>query len=129
MESMVNVRLVYLIESENLIKNNQSGFRKGRSTLDHLVRLETEIKKAQARKQFLLAIFLDIEKAFDLVWRFGLLHKLKKYGINGRIFNFIQDFLQDRKIQVKVNEEKSELFDLPNGIPQGSVISPTLLTS
>ena len=42
------------------------------------------------------------------------------------MFNFIKDFLQDRKIQIKVNQETSELYDLPNGIPQGSVISPTL---
>lgn len=123
---MVNVRLVYHLESKNILKNNQSGFRKGRSTIDHLVRLESEIQKAKANNQFLLAVFLDIEKAFDLVWRVGLLHKIKNYQIQGRIFNFIQDFLKDRKIQVKVNDDKSDIFYIQNGVPQGSVISPTL---
>ncbi|CAG2219025.1 unnamed protein product [Mytilus edulis] len=79
MESMVNVRLKHLLTEKNIINETQSGFREGRSTLDHLLRLETDIKKAKVRKQFLLAIFLDIEKAFDLVWRFGLLKKCKDY--------------------------------------------------
>lgn len=126
MESMVNERLKYIIEKNNIIKDNQSGFRKGRSTIDHLIRLETEIQKAKARNQYLLAVFLDIEKAFDLVWRKGLLYKIKQFGISGNMFNFISDFLQDRKIQVKVNNETSDERELQNGTPQGSVISPTL---
>ncbi|GFO44989.1 Pol-like protein [Plakobranchus ocellatus] len=66
---MVNDRLVHVLESGNLLSKVQSGFRKDHSTLDHLVRLETSIKKAFARKKQVLAVFFDLEKAYDTTWR------------------------------------------------------------
>ena len=50
-----------------------------------------------------LAIFVDLEKAFDMVWRQGLVEQLEKYGIKGNMFNFINDFIHNRSITVKVN--------------------------
>ncbi|GFN91218.1 RNA-directed DNA polymerase from mobile element jockey [Plakobranchus ocellatus] len=69
LEQMVNDRLVHVLESRNLLSNVQCGFRKDHSTLDHLVRLETFIKKAFARKKQVLAVFFDLEKAYDTTWR------------------------------------------------------------
>ncbi|GFN99155.1 RNA-directed DNA polymerase from mobile element jockey [Plakobranchus ocellatus] len=69
LERMVNDRLVHVFESRNLLSNVQCGFRKDHSTLDHLVRLETFIKKAFARKKQVLAVFFDLEKAYDTTWR------------------------------------------------------------
>ncbi|GFO19418.1 ribonuclease hi [Plakobranchus ocellatus] len=66
---MVNDRLVHVLESRNLLSNAQCGFRKDHSTLDHLVTLETSIKKAFARKKQVLAVFFDLEKAYDTTQR------------------------------------------------------------
>ncbi|GFO46274.1 LINE-1 retrotransposable element orf2 protein [Plakobranchus ocellatus] len=63
LERMVNDRLVHVLESRNLLSKVQCGFRKDHSTLDHLVRLETFIKKAFARKKQVLAVFFDLEKS------------------------------------------------------------------
>ncbi|GFO46273.1 RNA-directed DNA polymerase from mobile element jockey [Plakobranchus ocellatus] len=63
-ERMVKDRLVHVLESRNLLSKVQCGFRMDHSTLDHLVRLETFIKKAFARKKQVLAVFFDIEKAY-----------------------------------------------------------------
>ncbi|KAK3103174.1 hypothetical protein FSP39_017008 [Pinctada imbricata] len=126
METVLNNRLRWYLEKKGIIDPAQSGFRSNRSTLDHLVTLETEIKCGIASKQYTGAVFLDISKAFDLVWHEGLIYKTKNYGITGKFLNFIKNFLTDRKIQVKVNENLSDTYDLENGTPQGSVISPTL---
>ena len=48
------------------------------------------------------------------------------FGLEGNIFNFIRDFLRNRKIQVRVGSELSSVRTLANGTPQGSVISPLL---
>ena len=56
----------------------------------------------------------------------GLLVKIVKVGISGQIFNFIENFISKRTFQVNVNGFLSNVSKLDNGIPQGSVIAPTL---
>jgi ribonuclease HI len=126
METMVNTRLNHYMESNGLYTPNQSGFRRGRSTTDQIVRLETDIQHAKNSGGYLVAVFLDIEKAYDMLWTDGLLIQLKKYGITGRMFSYISDFLRDRKMQVRVGTTLSEMQDMERGTPQGSCISPTL---
>ena len=65
MERMINDRLVCFLESNNLISGNQAGFRKNYSTNDHLVRLESFIHDAFIKKEHCVAIFFDLEKAYD----------------------------------------------------------------
>lgn len=49
-----------------------------------------------------MAIVFDVEKANDMLWREGLMIKLHKIGIGGKVFNWIMDFLKGRSIQVKI---------------------------
>ena len=65
METMINDMLVWFLESNNLISRNQAGFRKNHSTNDHLVRLESFIHDAFVKKEHCVAIFFDLEKAYD----------------------------------------------------------------
>lgn len=71
-------------------------------------------------------MFFDTEKAYDMMWKEGLLIKLHKMGVGGRVFNWIKDFLFERKIQVRIGSELSSQYTVGNGTPQGSVISPLL---
>ena len=73
-----------------------------------------------------MGVFIDFQSAFDMMWRAGLLIKLKNLGITGNIFNFIKNFLTDRSIQVKVGSTFSQKYTLDNGAAQGSIISPLL---
>ena len=57
MEGVINDRLVWFLESNNLISGNQVGFRKNYSTNDHLVRLESFIRDAFIKKEHCVAIF------------------------------------------------------------------------
>ena len=126
LETMVNIRLQFYLESNRLIDENQSGFRKGRSTTDHLVRLQQVMSQALLSGNLLCVVFVDLTKAFDLVWLDGLLFKLGRIGITGIMFRWIKSFLSDRRIQVNVGRFLSAVQTLENGTPQGSVISPTL---
>ncbi|MCG8096109.1 MAG: reverse transcriptase-like protein, partial [Candidatus Thiodiazotropha endolucinida] len=99
---------------------------KNRSTLDQILRLQTEILKAKAEHRELLCIFLDLEKAFDLMWTNGVLLQLVNFNIKGKLLTWTQDFLKDRKLQVRVGTEHSETKMTENGSPQGSVLSPIL---
>ena len=104
----------------------QSGFRKQRGTGDYIVRLQDCVHKALHTGEHTLAVFLDLSKAFDMVWSAGLLYKLRQLGVGGRIHAWIADFLTGRKIRVRVGAAISNSHDLVNGTPQGSIISPLL---
>jgi len=125
-ERLITTRLTWLLEKNNIINPNQSAYRKHRSTLDHLIRLQDSINKSINTKGTTIAIFFDFSKAFDMLWKNGLIYKMKKHGINGKIINWIEDFLSNRKIRVNVNNTLSDSYTLENGTPQGSVISPIL---
>ena len=126
LERMINVRLVWYLESNNLISPVQSGFRSERCTNDNLVRLETFIRDAFVAKEHVVAVFFDLEKAYDTTWRYGILRDLHDLGIRGRLATFIESFLADRWIQVRVGSTLSEQFDQAQGVPQGSILSTTL---
>ena len=81
---MINERLVWYLESNNIITEFQSGFRHQRSTNDHLVRLETFIREAFIKKEHLVAVF-DLEKAYDTTWKYGIMNDLYEIGLKGRL--------------------------------------------
>ena len=126
MEKMIKNRLMQHLNTTNTIANHQFGFQKGRSTLDPLTQLEYAIRETQIEGDFLIAVFLDIEKAFDMVWAHGLLKELHNLGFRGNLPIFIQHFLTNRTIQVKINNFISSKFNLENGLPQGSILSVIL---
>ena len=128
MERMVKCRLMFQLESQGLLCAQQSGFRGCRSALDHVVNLESNVNEAFASKGFLVAAFLDIEKAYDMTWRHGLLSKLYGLGFRGNLPIFIQNFMSDRTFSVRLNHlgstVYSDIFVQENGMVQGAVLSP-----
>lgn len=126
MEAMVNKRLQWFLEKNNLISYNQSGFRKNKSTTDQILKLQDTILKKMKNKDHVLAVFIDFERAYDMLHVPSLLKKIQKLGICGNTFNWIDSFLSNRTFQVKVGTELSDKFMQQNGTPQGSIISPLL---
>ena len=128
MERMINDRLTWFLESNNIITNFQSGFRHQRSTNDHLVRLETFIREAFIKKEHLVSVFFDLEKAYDTTWKYGIMKDVHDIGLKGRLPLFLQNFLTDREFKVKVGSTLSELHNQEQGVPQGSILSVTLFS-
>ena len=123
---MINKRLVWYLESNNLITKFQSGFRAERSTNDNLVRLESFIRDAFIKREHVVAVFFDLEKAYDTTWGYGILEDLHNFGMKGRLPNSIKSFLEDRTIQVRVGSTLSDLYGQEQGVPQGAILSTML---
>ena len=70
MERMVNARLIYCLETKEALTPFQGGFRHHRSTVDNILLLETSVREAFVRKQHLVSVFFDMEKAYDRTWRY-----------------------------------------------------------
>ena len=120
------VRILTWLESSNLLAICQSGFRKGRQTKDHILRLVQAGTSAFNKEQYLGALFVDIEKAFDKVWHKGLLCKLDSYNIPSYLGRWIENYLSDRSFQVRSGEVLSTIRRIETGVPQGSVLGPVL---
>ena len=75
MEKMVNNRLQWYLEKHKLYNPNQSGFRKNRNTMEQCIRLENDIEKSFVNKYITVGVFIDFQKAFDMLWKHGLLQK------------------------------------------------------
>ena len=126
MERMVANRLCWFLETNKLFNKNQSGFRRNRACIDQIMRIQDDIHKSIHNKGSTVGLFIDLEKAFDLIWKEGLTHKMRQLGIQNEMLKYISDFLRNRTIQVRVGKELSDIIQLENGSPQGSVLSPIL---
>ena len=125
-ERMINTRLYWYLEESGFINKNQAGFRAGFRTEDQLFRLSQRILDGFQRKEHTTAVFVDLQQAYDRVWRKGLLLKMRDAGIHGKLYNWIKYFLVDRTIQTKINDGISSKQVLEEGLPQGSPLSCTL---
>ena len=129
LEKIVATRLSYVLEQRGLLNEAQAGFRQNRSTSDQILRLTQSATDQMHQKQqghATIATFYDCEKAFDKVWREGLLFKMQQLNIPYRYIRYVRKFLSGRKAKVEVNNEQGRTFTLNQGLPQGSAISPLL---
>ena len=112
--------LVWFLESNNLMPNSHCRFRKQISNMDHMVKLETSIREANIPKQYLIAVLFDLEKFNETTWRFGIMKDLNRFGLRGRLLNFIKSFLSNRKFLIRVGSNFSNFNKQEEGVPQRS---------
>ena len=111
--------------SNNLLTSCQHGFIKGRSCITQLLATLDHWTDVMDRGD-IDAVYLDFSKCFDSVPHERLLLKLRQYGIQGKLWCWISDFLKGRKQQVSIEGCLSILTMVLSGIPQGSVLGPLL---
>jgi len=114
------------LASNNIIIENQHGFREKLSCETQLIQSINDWAQTLDHTGQTDVILLDFSKAFDTVAHNRLLSKLKYYGIDGSTSRWIKSFLSNRKQKVFVNGSSSLESDVISGVPQGSVLGPTL---
>ena len=125
--SVINARLNRYADEINLINENQTGFRKKYSTIDHMFLLKNIIDIfVKNSNQKLYCAFVDYKKAFDTVWRSALWHKMMKSGIAGKMLNVIVNMYNNIKSCISCEGNLSDYFVSVNGVRQGENLSPFL---
>ena len=115
------------MQSNNIFKDSQHGFRPKRGTSSLIANMYERICREKDDKKTLITIVLrDISKAFDKVHKESLIYKLSKLNIPAPLLRILSNFLQDRTAQVKLNSKLGDFFKVKSGVPQGDILSPTL---
>ena len=112
-----------------MLNPNQAGFRKERCTTDQVLKLvQMASDKIHQNKEgsTTLVTFFDFSRAYDKVWREGLISKMIKMGVLFQFIKYTRLFLSGRRTVVDINGVKSRPFYLNDGLSQGSAISPLL---
>ena len=125
-EKLVNNRILDHLQKCGLFSDFQYGFRSFRSTADLLRFVSDRIARSFNRSRATRAVALDISKAFSRVCHAGLLHKLKSCVISSQLCGLISSFLSNRWLQVILYAKSSEEYPVNAGVPQRSILGPTL---
>ena len=123
-EKIILERLNWHSRKNELIDKGQFGFQRGVSAEHAGLKLANTVSKAFKTKHEVAAVFCDISKAFPSVFHAGLLKKLIDSKIPIEYIRFMNSYLENQSVEVKVNQEEKIEKSLSRGCPQGSCISP-----
>ena len=124
-ESLIFEKMLKFIAENKILSKEQIEFRELHSTNHVLSDIFSPINNNRVNQHFTI----DLKKAFDTVDHQILLSKLEKLGFNGNFYNLFEDYLNDRKQYVNVNNNvSSHLLKMLTGVPQGSILDPTLFS-
>lgn len=126
LERVLHVRIIEFCNENDLLPNNQFGFRKGHSTVHALLRFYEEAIMGFNDRKTTIAAFLDIEKAFDTMWVEGLIFKMINMKFPSYLTKIMLSYLKDRKFRVKLGDQLSDAVSVNDGVPQGSILGPLL---
>ena len=125
-EKLMHCRVYSFLTEHNILYTKQFGFRSGFSTEMALMCVTDFIIRALDRKNHVIALFLDMRKAFDTVNIDILLNKLFHLGLRGPVHSWFRDFLRGRSQRVIIDGIHSDLRETQCGVPQGSTLGPLL---
>ena len=125
LERLLLARLEPVIDP--LLPDEQAGFRRGRSTVHQIVNLTDDIEEAFEKGQKAGVVLVDLTAAYDTVWHHGLILKLLQTIPDRHLVRFLSTIISNRSFILKTSDgQVSRMRRLKNGVPQGSVLAPTL---
>ena len=104
LERIVNARLMWLLEKDKLLMPEQAGFRQLRSAEDQLAYISQMIEDGFQEKKLTVAVWIDMEKAFDKVWTEGLVNKLNNINISHKMLHWIKNYLKKKQTSTRKNK-------------------------
>ena len=113
-------------QAEEIIAEEQAGFRAGRSTTEQIFNLRILCEKYLQHQQNLYHVFIDFKKAFDRVWHAALWATMRKYNISANLVRTIEQLYDKATSAVQINGSIGEWFRTTVGVRQGCLLSPTL---
>ena len=125
-EKIIQKRLEYVLEKNNLLNEGQCGFRRGLGTIDILLRIENIIRQSLEQNKICIVVYIDLQSAFDTVWGQGAIYKLAQLGLRGNLIGILNEFFKERKVSVLSRGVRSDYKNISAGTPQGSTLSPIL---
>ena len=128
LEHIISKRLKFFMAENSILTDKQHGFRKNRSTLSAITEFLHTIYNNLNMGYDSYIIYLDLKKAFDTVCHKNLINKLQNIGLDIKTIKWFMSYLTNRKQQVKLNSVCSEVLPIKYGVPQGSVLGPTLFS-
>ena len=126
MERVVQRQLLNYLKSHSLLSSNQSGFRPKHSTVTALATVTDDWLQSIDKGELTGTIFVDLQKAFDMVDHLILLSKMESMGVKGVELEWFKSYLSNRRIRTSVNNELSDEKLISSGVPQGSLLGPLL---
>ena len=126
MECVIKDNIVDFLLKTNVVTSQQHGFIKKRSTKTNLMETISDWSVALTTNSATDVIYIDFTRAFDSVVHSKLLLKLRHYGIDGNLLNWIASFLSNRTQRVVLNNCFSKSSPVLSGVVQGSVLGPVL---
>ena len=114
------------MDTNELVGDEQNGFRRGRSCIDHLSSLTSLIETRNKLKLETFAAFVDFSKAYDRVDRQLLWGKLSQLGLSGKMLSALKAIYHDVQCSVRLNGVYTEWFQVTGGLKQGCLLSPLL---
>lgn len=124
-EKCLLTKIVPYLRIHNIIPAHQFGFREKHGTVEQVNRITSEIRTAFEHREYCTAIFLDVSQAFDRVWLDGLMHKIRT-TLPNNTHKLLKSYLYNRLFAVRCNNAMSDDHVIGAGVPQGSVLGPTL---
>ncbi|KAF8055086.1 transposon TX1 protein [Scenedesmus sp. PABB004] len=123
---VLNKRLTDHLEGHGLLHDAQQGFRPGRSAADNIFMLTSCLDARAAQGLDTYVLFLDVAKAYDTVWRSGLLHNLWRVGVRGRLFRVLANMTDRTRSMVRHRGALSTAFEPGLGWEQGDTLATTM---
>ena len=123
---MLHERIDKWCTDKKIMREEQIGGKKKSRPADHMFVLRTLIDTYNRTGKKLYTCFVDFQKAFDSVWRSGMIYKLLKYGLNMDYVKAIDSMYSKTSICLKMNNCLTPQFRTYCGVKQGCILSPKL---
>ena len=111
---------------EEILKEEQAGFRKGRGTTDHIFTFSQRVEKMWEKNKDIHCVFIDFKQAFDSVWRYGMIEVMNFLGFEENLKRTIKKLYENTTAKIRKDSIISENFETTGGVIQGRPLSPHL---